>query len=191
MKQTKRKSNVFIAFFKSIWQDIKDLFKNHIFKVIGFVISYIAPVVYIVVAYMEKKPENWSIPIFVWIPAFVLLFVYWSKLRGFLAIRVAKMETENALEKGKHAGAIIICKFIEVCCTVLPFFLGYYIFKTLREMIGKTENLFLYLGITIAVGGLFMLFDTIKNVIAFDEEVIEEGLENEQNQIETQNQNNS
>ena len=168
MKKKNPIITAFKAFFGSLGEDLKDLFKKHYLKLIGYIITYIVPLAYIIVMYLSKKPEKWTLPVFCWIPLIVLVIVYWSKIKSYLAIKVSKMETENSLQKGKHAGAIIICKTIQVIFTVVPFVICYFVFKAIRESIGNTEELFLFIAITMAIGGLFIILDTIKNVVDYD-----------------------
>ena len=99
----------FKGFFVSLWNDFKESLKHHYLKLLGYIASFVVPVTYLIVAYVEKKPESWAIPIFVWITVIVFIFVYWFKLRTYLAVKVAAMQVQNDLEKGKHAGAIIVC----------------------------------------------------------------------------------
>lgn len=157
----------FKGFFVSLWNDFKESLKHHYLKLLGYISSFVVPVTYLIVAYVEKKPESWAIPIFVWIPVIVFIFVYWFKLRTYLAVKVAAMQVQNDLEKGKHAGAIIVCKTIQVMMTVAPFLLFYFIFGELSKVAIQLQNIFLFLTVCEAVGGLLIILDTIVNVIDY------------------------
>ena len=157
----------FKGFFVSLWDDFKENLKHHYLKLLGFVASFIVPVAYLTATYVEKKPEHWALPIFVWIPLIVFIFVYWAKLRTYLGVKVATMQVQNDLEKGKHAGAIIICKTIQVAMTVAPFLLFYYVFGELSRVAIQLQNIFLFLTVCEAVGGLLIILDTIANVIDY------------------------
>lgn len=160
----------FKAFFSSLWEDIKEAFKKHWIGLIGRVIMFIVPLVYIVAAYIHRTPSKWALPTFAWIPLFVFLIVYWGKLRNYLALKVSAMQTENNLQKGKHAGAIIIIKTLQVVSTILPFFLGYRIFAAIEAEAMTAKNIFLFITICEAAGGFLIMIDTIANVIDYSEE---------------------
>lgn len=173
----------FKQFFESLKEDIKDLFKKHWLKLIGYIISILVPSITLIVVYCMAKPTSWAVPVFVWLPVIVFVWLYWSKIRTYLAIKVERMTCENSMEKGKHAGAIITIKTLQVIMTIIPFLVLYYVFKSLAEANLKVENLFLLLTICEAVGGLFIIFDTVKNVVDYTE------LENppEENKSEEEN----
>ena len=160
----------FKGFFVSLWDDLVENFKHHWLRILGFIASFVVPVTYLTSTYLEKKPESWAFPIFVWIPVIMFIIVYWAKLRSYLAVKVATMQVQNDLEKGKHAGAIIICKTIQVTMTVAPFLLGYYIFQELAKIAIQLQNIFLFLTVCEAVGGLFVVLDTVANVIDYSDE---------------------
>lgn len=159
----------FKGFFISLLDDLKNNFKHHWLKMLGFIVSFGVPVVYLVTTYLEKKPESWAFPVFVWIPVIAFIIVYWAKLRTYLAVKVSAMQIQNDLEKGKHAGAIIICKTIQVAMTVAPFVLLYYVFDSLAKLSIQIQNIFLFLTICEAVGGLLVILDTIANVIDYSD----------------------
>ena len=168
-KVLKAIGRAFKGFFVSLVEDIKNNLQKHWLKFVGYAISFLLPVVFLTTTYLEKKPESWALPTFVWIPVIVFIFVYWFKLRGYLAIKVSAMQVQNDLEKGKHAGAIIICKTIQVAMTVAPFLLFYYIFGELSRIAIEIQHIFLLLTICEAVGGLFIIIDTIANVIDYSD----------------------
>lgn len=157
-------------FFISLKNDIIESFKKHWLKVIGLIISIVFPAVYLMVTYIEKKPESWAIPAFVWLPVLVFIFVYWFKLRTYLAIKCESMTRENIAEKGKHAGAIIVLKTLQVAMVITPFVICYFIFKSFADLSIKIENIFLLLTICEAVGGVFIIVDTVVNVVKIEEE---------------------
>lgn len=159
----------FKSFFVSLKDDIVEMFKKHWLKIIGYIISVLFPAIYLIVTYIERKPESWALPTFVWLPVIVFVCVYWFKLRTYLAIKCETMTVENNIQKGKHAGAIIILKTLQCAMVVVPFLLCYYIFKSLADLSIKIENIFLLLTICEAVGGLFIILDTIKNVVDYSE----------------------
>lgn len=160
----------FKGFFISLKDDIVYNLKHRKFKILGMIVSFVVPVTYLVVAYLEKKPESWTLPIFVWIPVIVFILVYWLKLRSYLAIKVSAMQVQNDIEKGKHAGAIIICRTMQAAMTVAPFLLLYYVFDSLAKLSIQIQNIFLFLTVCEAVGGLLMIIDTIANVIDYSDE---------------------
>lgn len=160
----------FSAFFSSLWEDIISGFKKHWLGMIGRIVMFIVPLVYVLASYLTKVPDKWTLPTFAWIPLFIFLLTYWGKLRSYLAIKVSQMEVENNIQKGKHAGAIIIIKTIQILATILPFFLGYRIFAAIEAEAMSTKNIFLFITICEAAGGFLVICDTIANVIDYSEE---------------------
>lgn len=84
------------------------------------------------------------------------------------------MKTENSIEKGKHAGAIILCDMIKALFTVLPFVLFYILIIGLEKYVDRLSDIFLFMIVCESVGGLFTIFDTIHNVVDFEEEEIKQ-----------------
>lgn len=160
----------FAAFFSSIWDDFVNSLKKHWLGLIGKAIMFIVPLVYVVATYIQHTPSKWSLPVFAWIPLFVFLIVYWGKLRNYMAIKVNAMQVENNIDKGKHAGAIIIIKTLQVISTILPFFLCYRVFAAIEAEAMSAKNIFLFITICEAAGGLLVLIDTVANVIDYSEE---------------------
>ena len=158
------------AFFSSLWADFKDAFKKHWLGMLGRLIMFVVPLVYIVATYIERTPSKWALPTFAWIPLFVFLIVYWGKLRNYLAIKVSAMQVENSVDKGKHAGAIIVIKTLQIVSTILPFFLCYRIFAAIEAEAMSAKNIFLFITICEAAGGLLVIIDTVANVIDYSEE---------------------
>lgn len=156
------------SFFKSIGDDIKNGFKKHILKIIGYLIMFIVPIVILFTMYLEKKPEHWQLPVFVCIPLIVLVLVYYFKLRTHFAVKIERMTIENSQEQGKHAGLIIIAKILEILMAIIPFIACYILFNEISKTAIQIKNIFLMIAICEAVGGLFVIFDTIKN-ITFEE----------------------
>lgn len=157
----------FKSFFISFKKDLKENLNHHKLKLLGYVICFFVPLVYLVTTYIERKPEAWGFPTFVWIPVIMFLIVYWLKIRSYVAIKVEAMKVENNLEKGKHAAAIIVCKTIQVVMTVIPFLLLYYVFDSFSKMSIQIQNIFLFLTVCEAVGGLFIVIDTVVNVVDY------------------------
>lgn len=160
----------FRSFFASLWEDLKGSFKKHWLGLIGKTIMFAVPLAYIVFTYIQRTPSKWALPAFAWIPLFVFLIVYWGKLRNYLAIKVSAMRVENNIDKGKRAGAIIIIKTLQVVSTILPFFLCYRIFAAIEAEAMSAKNIFLFITICEAAGGLMVLIDTVANVIDYSEE---------------------
>lgn len=160
----------FGAFFVSLLDDLKESFKKHWVGLIGRVFMFIVPLAFIVTTYIQRTPSKWALPTFAWIPLTVFLLVYWGKLRTYLAIKVSAMQVENNLQKGKHAGAIIIVKTIQVISTILPFFLCYRVFAAIEAEAMSVKNIFLFITVCEAVGGFFIVVDTIANVVDYSEE---------------------
>lgn len=160
----------FKAFFVSLWDDLKESFKKHWVGLLGRIQMFVVPLVYIVVIYLHRTPSKWALPTFAWIPLFVFLLVYWGKLRTYLAIKVSAMQVENNIQKGKHAGAIIIVRALQVVSTILPFFLCYRIFAAIEAEAMSVKNVFFFIMICEAVGGFLLLIDTVANVIDYSGE---------------------
>lgn len=159
-------------FFVSLGEDFKNLFTKHFWKFIGYVIMFIVPIVVLVCDYIKATPAKsagWTIPVFVIIPLVILLLVYWCKAKRHFAIKLSQMKTENEVQKGKHAGAIIVFTTIEMLSTVLPFAICYILFKGLAGVIKNVEDIFLFITICEAVGGLFVIIDATKNCIDYAE----------------------
>lgn len=168
MKKGKIKK-AFKGIFKSIGDDFVNLFKKHYLKLIGYIIMLIIPLVFIVSTYIYKRSTLWALPVFVWIPIAIFIIVYWFKLRTYLAIKVNGMEIENHAEAGKHAGLIIIIKVLQCLMTIAPFLLCYFVFKRIEEASIKVENIFLFLTLCESLGSVFIILDTIKNVVNYNE----------------------
>lgn len=165
-------------FFTSVKESIKNLFTSHILKVIGFVVSFFVPTIYMLVLCFQAKPKSWSVPTFVWIPLIVFIFIYWMKLRGYLNTKIHDMKKENEKEKGKFAIAIILGDTLKVIMVVVPLLLLAWVFHWLSEVAVKISHLFILLGVCEAVGGLLTVIDTISHVVDFtDEEESEESEE--------------
>lgn len=159
----------FSAFFKSLGEDIANSFKRHWLGLIGKFSMFVVPLIYILAEYLTRAPSKWALPIFAWIPLIVLLLVYWGKMKSWLAIKVNAMETQNSIQRGKHAGAIILCKILQVACTALPFFLGYVAFAELEAHAVSVKSIFLFVFACEAVGGVFVVLDAIANVVDYSE----------------------
>lgn len=160
----------FGAFFSSLWDDFVSALKTHWLGLIGKAIMFIVPLAFVVGAYINRTPSKWALPTFAWIPLFVFLLVYWTKARTYLAIKVNAMQVENNLQKGKHAGAIIVVKTLQIASTVLPFFLCYRVFAAIEAEAMSVRGIFLMITICEAVGGFLVVLDTIANVIDYSEE---------------------
>ena len=160
----------FSAFFVSLWDDFVTALRKHWLKLLGYVAMFIVPVVYLFTVYLYKAPERWTLPTFAWLPYIVFALVYWFKLRSYLAVKVSAMETENNIQKGKHAGAIIILKTLQMAMTVTPFLLLYFLFDELSRVAIQVRDVFFFLTICESVGGLLVVMDTIANVIDYSED---------------------
>lgn len=158
------------GFFSSLGEDIKNSFKKHAVGLIGKAIMFIVPLVYIISMYIARTPSRWALPAFAWIPLVVFIIVYWGKLRNYLAIKVSAMQVENNIEKGKHAGAIILIKTIQVIFTVLPFLLCYFVFNELEAQSVSVKSVFLFITVCETLGGLMLIFDAIANCIDYGED---------------------
>lgn len=161
-KQSKFKNGA-KSFFGSIWDDFKSLFTKHWLRLIGYTISFVIPLVFLIATYIKQKPQSWTLPIFAWLPIILLLIVYWAKLRGFLLKRIGQMEIENSLQKGKHSGALILASIMQVVMTTAPFILCYYVFDALEKAMMSVKDLFMMLAILEAVGGIFIILDVAIN----------------------------
>lgn len=159
--------NAIKQFFSSLWEDFVALIKNHFLRLIGFAISFIVPIAVLLGEYVEKVEgkTKWVIPFAVILPLVILLIIYWCKIRRYLAIKVQALKTENNLEKGKHAGLIIICDFIGECMKILPFVLLYILISELQKYTVQFSDILLFMIICESVGAIFILLDTCKNVV--------------------------
>lgn len=160
----------FKGFFVSLWDDFVFALKHHWCGLLGRVIMILVPLVFTVSMYIQRVPSKWALPTFAWIPLFVFAVVYWSKLRTYLAIKVSAMQVENSIQKGKHAGAIIVCKALQVVMTVFPFFMCYRIFAAIEAEAMSVKDVFLFITVCEAVGGFLVLIDSVMNVIDYSEE---------------------
>lgn len=168
----------FKAFFKSLWADFVGLCKKHLWRLAGFVVSFIVPIVWLIVNYCTSIPDGektkFTIPFAVILPLAILTIVYWVKLKDYMQNKVVMMRTENNIEKGKHAGMLILCDMVKAVFTVVPFLLVYIIIRELEKYVQQLSDIFLFMIICESVGALFVIFDTIHNVIDFDSEEIKE-----------------
>lgn len=160
----------FKGFFVSLWEDFVYALKHHWCGLLGRVIMILVPLVFTVSMYIQRVPSKWALPTFAWIPLFVFAVVYWSKLRTYLAIKVSAMQVENNIQKGKHAGAIIVCKALQVAMTVFPFFMCYRVFAAIEAEAMSVKDVFLFITVCEAVGGLLVLMDAVMNVIDYSED---------------------
>lgn len=158
------------TFFKSLGEDILSLFTKHWLKLVGYTISFIIPLASMIGFYLKKKPESWSMPILVWLPIAMLLLIYWIKVKGFINKRIGQMELENSIQKGKHAGALILATTIQMAMTVAPFLACYYVFGELAKASIKVQDVFLFLTVCEAVGGIFIILDVAINSLKTDDE---------------------
>lgn len=154
----------FANFFKSIWEDFVNLILKHWLKLFGYVFMFVVPIIYLITTYIYHKPESWALPVFVWLPLIVFGIVYWFKIRTYLAVKVNSMKLENSLQKGKHAGFIILITVLQMAMTVAPFLLFYYVFDNLEKLMISIKDIFFILTIFEAIGSIFVIFDTIINV---------------------------
>lgn len=79
------------------------------------------------------------------------------------------MRVQNSMEAGKHAGLIIIYDTIKAIMTVLPFLLCYIMVNEIQKYFAEVSKIFLFITICEAVGGLFMILDTISNVVDYSD----------------------
>lgn len=163
-------------FFSSLWEDFANLVKKHFFRLLGFISMFVVPVIVLLTTYVEKVEgkTKWVIPFAVIIPLAILLLIYWGKLRRYLSTKINAMKIENHIEKGKHAGAIIVCDTIQCLMTILPFALVYILIKELEKYTAQLSNIFLFMIVCESVGSLFVIIDTIRNVIDYSEEELKE-----------------
>lgn len=159
----------FKGFFVSLWEDFVDALKHHWIGLLGRVVMILVPLVFTVSMYIHRVPSKWALPTFAWIPLFVFTVVYWSKLRTYLAIKISAMQVENNIQKGKHAGAIIVAKTLQIGMTVFPFFMCYRIFAAIEAEAMSVKNVFFFITMCEAIGGLLVLIDTVANVIDYSE----------------------
>lgn len=156
--------NFFKAFFISLGEDIKNLFVKRWLKLIGLIIMYIVPVVFLLIAYTEKKPSHWGVSL-VAIPIIVvIILVYWGSFRSWLASKITKIEIENTMVAGKHIAFILLAKTLQIIMVILPFIIGYVVFKALEDFSVQVSNIFLFVALCEGLGGVFTLGDTILNV---------------------------
>lgn len=160
----KKINQAFKNFFKSLGQDFKNLFLKHILKLFGYIFMFLAPLIYLITTYIYYKPETWALPIFVWIPIIIFIIVYWFKIRTYLAVKANSFKIENNLQKGKHAGIIILITILQMAMTIAPFVLFYYVFENLEQAMVSIKDIFFILTIFESIGSLFIIFDTIINV---------------------------
>lgn len=162
----------FSQFFSSLWEDFVGLLKKHLLRLIGLVIGFIVPVATLLAFYVKKvdNATKYSIPFAVVIPLVILILLYWGKGKTFFNNKIHEMKIQNSIDKGKHAGAIIIFDTLKALMTVMPFALGYLLIEQLQKYYAQVSDIFLFITICEAVCGVFCVFDTIKNSIDFEEE---------------------
>lgn len=165
--------NVLKQFFSSIWEDFVSSLKKHYLRLLGFVVMFIVPVATLLGYYVRKVEDvtKYSIPFAVVLPLAILLIIYWGKARRFMAIKVNAMKVENSIQKGKHAGLLILCEMIQAIMTVVPFVLVYLLVKGIQQATGNVLDIFAFMIACESVGGFLCIIDTTKNVIDYEEEV--------------------
>lgn len=162
----KKVGSFFKQFLSSLWEDFVALLKTRFFRLLGFIVMYILPIVVLLTTYVKKVDNStkYTVPFAIVLPIVILLLMYWGKLRRFISYKVGQMKTENNIQKGKHAAAIIICDIFQVLMTILPFVLCYIVIGELQKFGTQSKEIFLFLIVCESVGGFLVIVDTIKNV---------------------------
>lgn len=158
-------------FFSSIWEDFVALLKKHWLRLIGYIICFPVPIIVLLTLYVSKveNATKFVVPFVIIIPLTILVFIYWGKAKSYFKAKFIEMKVQNSIEAGKHAGIIIVFEIVNVFMTVLPFLLCYWFISELQKYYAEVSNIFLFIVICESIGGLFIVLDTIKNVLTFEE----------------------
>ncbi len=160
-----------MRFLKSLGDDFKEAFFKHWLRLVGFLVCYLGPLVMIMAFYVTRivveKPATsayegftYSVPLFVW-PALAFLFVfYWKSLRKKTIAKVASLRSENSIN-GKHYALIIIFDFLDKGAVVCFLAFMAWLFQKIAEMSIGAVEVFEWLAVIEAVGGLFYVLDDI------------------------------
>lgn len=167
----KKVGKAFKGFFSSLWEDFVALIKHHWLRFVGFLCCFVVPII-VLLAFYCTKVENatkYSIPFAVIIPLVILIAIWWGKAKTYFKVKIEAMRVQNSMEAGKHAGLIIIYDIIKAIMTVLPFLLCYIMVNEIQKYFAEVSKIFLFITICEAVGGLFMILDTISNVVDYSD----------------------
>lgn len=162
-KETKpKKTNVF---FNSLKEDFINFIKQHWLRFIGYLCMFVVPLVVLLSVYVQKveNATKYTVPFAIILPIAMLLFAFFGKIKSAFNEKLGSMKTQNAIEEGKHAALIIIFETVKVLMTILPFALCYIFVNELQKYFAQVSKIFLFVTICEAVGGLFIILDTIKN----------------------------
>jgi len=150
------------AFLSSLSADFK-AFWGHWLRLVGFFVSYFAPMIIFAVAYgVDKKNGVGSLmPLGFWLVAVPLLLVYWLKARKSLDLKIAMMKTANEIEAGKHYAAIVLAEALKLTMALLTLLALWAFLKMSEDLFGKASEAVMTLGICEGVGGIFFVLDAV------------------------------
>jgi hypothetical protein len=156
-------------FFGSIYEDFKNDFLGHWRRFIGFLIAYLGPLLFIGACYVsvshESHPANdswaWSVPFAVWPVLIALAIFYWAKIKKSMAGELAKMETQNDVEEGKHYALIVIFTSVKWAMTALSFLLVWWVLTALEDLLVSVAFTFLVVAMIECAAGLFYVWDAL------------------------------
>jgi hypothetical protein len=152
------------SFLSSISEDFRHDFLGHWMRVIGFLVCYLGPMIFIGACYVTRKEgAGWSlsVPLFAWPAILALIALYWRSFRRWAYARLAVMESQNDIQKGRHYAAIILLRIVSAAFVAAPFFLLYWVFGELESLAVSASFCLLVVGIIESVGGFFYVLDAV------------------------------
>ena len=152
-------------FWADLGADLKNAFIHHWLRVVGFLVAYLGPFVFFVIAYSTegdsaKKPLV-SLPIGLWLVIIPLLIVYWLKIRTDLAEKLGSMKAQNEMQAGKHYAMIVLAESLKWLMSVATCLVFYYVIKMCEDLLKQASDGVLVIVICEAVGGLFYVLDAV------------------------------
>jgi hypothetical protein len=150
----------------SFWGSLKADFKafwGHWLRLIGFIVSYFAPMVIFAIAYgVDKKDGIGSLmPLGFWLVAVPLLTVYWFKAKKALGLKIAMMKTANEIDVGRHYAMIVLAEILKLIMSLLTLLALWAFLKMSEDLFGKASEAVMTIGICEAVGGVLVVLDAV------------------------------
>ena len=156
----------FKLFWERFWKDFSNYFKYHFLGVLGFLFSYIAPLVVLCILCFGGQERTtttnvWFIPI---LALFIIIYV----AKGRKMIR-EKLDADNQkLVKDAdrvNVAGMGIAKMVDLLVIIMSLWLVYYLIyvfeNTLQE---QSSGYFLLMAIFGSVGAIFFIFDSMVSV---------------------------
>lgn len=156
------------GFWKSLWEDITGVFKEHWMRLVGGFLMYFGPFIFFVCAYMTttgtestEAGVRITMPIFVYLVGIPALLIYWVKLRKALSDKIVQMKAVNEVQRGKHYALLVTNEVLKQAMAVATIAMAYCAVSFMEDIFSQASTGVLVFFVFASIGGVFMILDAV------------------------------